>query len=115
MILTFVLLLFIVIFYKDEVEEYENDFYAKYSELYDKAIHEKFEEVYNHYFIEDKVRELRKLLIDTYNNKYNDNQDDIELKDFLYHYIRIFSMIITCLNKREVFNDLVEWLKFNII
>ena len=101
--------------YEDGVREYENEFYAKYSELYDEQIHDKFEDVYNHYFNEDKVKELRKLLIDTYKNKYKDNYDVIKLKDFLYHYLRIFSIIITYLNKRQVFHDLMEWLKFNII
>ena len=32
--------------FEDGVREYENDFYAKYGELYDKQIHSKFEDVY---------------------------------------------------------------------
>ena len=101
--------------YKDEVEEYENDFYAKYSELYNKKVHDKFENVYDYYFNENKVKELKDLLIEVYNNEFRDDHSDIELKDFLYHYLRIFSMIITYLNKRHVFYDLMEWLKFIII
>ena len=101
--------------YEDEPEDYEHDFYAKYAELYDKQIHDKFEDVYDHYFAEDKVKELRKLFIDTYNNKYRYDHDDIELKDFLYHCLRIFSMIITHLNKRHVFYELMESLEFIII
>ena len=100
--------------YEDGVREYENDFYAKYGELYDKQIHDKFEDVYNHYFNENKVKELKKLLIDVYNDKFRDDHSDIELKDFLYHYLKIFSMIITYLNLR-VFYDLIKWLKFIII
>ena len=101
--------------YKDEVQMYPHDFYSKFSELYDEEIHDKFKDVYNHYFNEDKVKELRKLLIKTYKTKYKDNHEEIELKYFLYHYLRIFSMIITYLNKRQVFHDLMEWLKFNIM
>ena len=52
--------------YEDEPEDYEHGFYVKYTELYDKQVHDKFENVYNHYFNKDKLTELRKLLIDTY-------------------------------------------------
>ena len=50
--------------YEDEVEDYENEFCAKYSELYDKQIYDKFEDVYKHYFNKDKLKELRQLLIE---------------------------------------------------
>ena len=101
--------------YEVEIEEYEQSFYAKYTELYNKKIHKKFEDAYNHYFNEEKVKELKEILIDSYNDEYSDDQNDIELKYFLYHYLRIFSMIITYLNKRRIFPDLMEWLKFIII
>ena len=101
--------------YEDEIEEYELSFYAKYTELYNKKIQNKFEDAYNHYFNEEKVKELKEILIDSHNGEYSDDQNDIELKYFLYHYLRIFSMIITYLNKRHVFPDLMEWLKFIII
>ena len=66
--------------YEDEPEDYEHDFYAKYTELYDKQVHDKFEDVYDDYFAEDKAKELRKLVIDAYNNKYRYDHDDIELE-----------------------------------
>ena len=48
--------------YEDEPEDYEHDFYAKYTEVYDKQVHDKFEDVYNHYFNEDELRELKKVI-----------------------------------------------------
>ena len=101
--------------YKDEVEEYETEYYEKFTELYDKNINDKFEDAYNHYFNEEKVKELKELLITKYNNEYEYYNNRVELKQYLYHYLRIFSMIITYLNKRQVFYDLMEWLKFIII
>ena len=56
-----------------------------------------------------QVKELKEMLINTHNKEH---KDEMKSRYFLYHYLRIFSMIITCLNKREVFNDLMEWLKF---
>ena len=63
----------------------------------------------------DKLRELKQLLLDTYKKKFDYNYDYIDIKDFLYHYLRKFSMIITYLNKRQVFHDLIERLEFIII
>ena len=60
------------------------------------------------------MKELKKLFIDVYNDKFRHNHGGIELKDVLYHYLKIFSMIITYLNT-HVFYDLIEWLKFIII
>ena len=39
--------------YEDDICLYETDFCEKYSELYDKKIHDKFEDAYNHYFNEE--------------------------------------------------------------
>ena len=101
--------------FKNELTEYNASFHASYGQLYTLEIHYKFEEVYNHYFNKVKVKELRQLLIQYYNTRFHDERDIIELHDFLYHYLRIFSIIITYLNKRHVFYDLIEWLKFIII
>ena len=100
--------------YVDNVYIYETDFCEKYSELYNKQIHDKFEDAYNHYFNEKKVKELKELLVTKYNEcEYYSNI--VDLKQYLYHYLRIFSMIITYLNKRQVFYDLIQWLKFIVI
>ena len=54
---------------------------------------------------------MKKLIIEI----YNDNDIGyVDLKDFLYHYLRIFSLIITYLNK-QIFHDFMEWLEFIII
>ena len=45
--------------YENDVYMYEYAFYVKYTELYNKEKHDTFEEVYNHYFIEDKMKEFK--------------------------------------------------------
>ena len=79
------------------------------------SIHDKFEGAYNHYFNEEKVKEWKELLKNRYMNEYEYYHSRVELKQYLYHYLRIFSMIITYLNTRQVFYDLIEWVKFIVI
>ena len=94
--------------YEDRQKQYEHDFYAIYSKMYDKQIRDQFEDVYIHHFNEDKLRELRKLLLDAYKNKLDYYYDYIGIKDSLYHYLKIFSMITTYLNSIQVFYDLMK-------
>ena len=100
--------------YEDDVYIRETDFCEKYSEMYDEQIHEKFEDAYNHYFSEEKVKELKEILINRYMKEYKYYNNTVELKNSLYNYLKIFSMIITYLNKRHVFYELIEWLEFII-